>query len=102
MANPEKSPGDEDKAVSYHPCPSCGLSFSAAIVVCPNDGSVIRPNQALRNSLLSRYEFLSEAGAGGAGIVYRAKQKSTGRLVAIKMVALDDVNKDSVASFQTE
>jgi serine/threonine-protein kinase len=102
MANPEKPKGDADKAVSYHPCPTCGLPFNSAIVVCPNDGAVIRPNQALRNSLLSRYEFLSEAGVGGAGIVYKAKQKSTGKLVAIKMVSLDNVNKDSVARFQAE
>ncbi|HEY9754818.1 MAG TPA: serine/threonine-protein kinase [Oculatellaceae cyanobacterium] len=89
-------------ADAFHACPSCGISFSSAILVCPNDGAVIRQSQSIRNSLHSRYEFLSEAGAGGAGVVYKAKQKSTGKLVAIKMVSLDQVNKESQARFQAE
>jgi serine/threonine-protein kinase len=102
MTDVEKSGQDSEKPVSYHSCPSCGLPFNTAIVICPNDGTVIKGNQSLRNSLLNRYEFLSEAGSGGAGVVYKAKQKSTGRLVAIKMVSLDQVNKASQARFQAE
>jgi serine/threonine protein kinase len=102
MTDVEKSGQDSEKPVSYHSCPSCGLPFNTAIVVCPNDGTVIKTNQSLRNSLLTRYEFLSEAGSGGAGVVYKAKQKSTGKLVAIKMVSLDQVNKESQARFQAE
>jgi serine/threonine protein kinase len=102
MTDVEKSGQDSEKPASYHSCPSCGLPFNTAIVVCPNDGTVIKTNQSLRNSLLTRYEFLSEAGSGGAGVVYKAKQKSTGKLVAIKMVSLDQVNKESQARFQAE
>ena len=102
MADLESTQKDPSNPDSYHPCPSCGLSFSTAILVCPHDGSVIRQNHSLRNSLHSRYEFISEAGSGGAGVVYKAKQKSTGKLVAIKMVSLDQVNKESQSRFQAE
>jgi len=38
-----------------------------------------------RTPLKDKYEFLSVLGAGGAGVIYKAKQQPIGRLVAVKM-----------------
>jgi serine/threonine-protein kinase len=42
--------------------------------------------------LAGRYEFLDELGRGGTSVVYRARDRETGRTVAIKVVdrAADD------------
>ena len=40
-------------------------------------------------SLSGGYEILSELGAGSYGRVYRARQRSTGQLVAIKSLRIE-------------
>lgn len=81
---------EESAAVSVHliSCESC----SDAVANTPPDDFSARlrdvcsavPPTALRRRLIGAYEVLSEIGRGGCGVVYRARQSGTDRLIALK------------------
>ncbi len=52
--------------------------------------------------LQGRYEFITVIGAGGAGVIYKAKQKPLGRPVAVKMIHSHLVNVTALKRFLQE
>jgi serine/threonine-protein kinase len=93
-------------------CPQCGTTmpaFETRCSACGHQRSVTTAEQ--RDSLRERlqagiggaYELIDMLGKGGMGVVFRAKEKSLEREVALKVLAFDPLMApDAFARFERE
>ncbi len=81
-------------------CPRCLLGLATAALPAEDDEDLLNPCQTRR---FGDYELLAEVARGGMGIVYRARQASLGRELAIKMILGGEIAGDEArAMFQRE
>ena len=89
-------------------CPRCGTRYGGAAAFCQKDGARLEwagaePDPYIGRDLLGQFRIVEALGAGGMGRVYRARQTTLDRDVAIKILHSDLVqNPDAVRRFRRE
>jgi GAF domain-containing protein len=67
-------------------CAQCGHCDETSITVCPIDGTTMRPQPGVPQTVDNKYRIEQLLGRGGMGAVYRARDMRLNRLVALKVV----------------
>ncbi len=87
-------------------CPICEKEFDSGVKFCQQDGTelIFRSEDTMTGEMFDgRYRVIHKLGEGGMGAVYKAQQISTGKPVAIKVIAKSlTENPATVRRFQRE
>ncbi|MEM7435766.1 MAG: protein kinase [Myxococcota bacterium] len=89
-------------------CLRCGSKFGSQADFCPHDGTTLVrdddvPDSLIGTVLLEQFRIDALIGTGGMGTVYRARQTTVDRDVAVKVLRLELARDDNaVARFERE
>jgi hypothetical protein len=104
MSSPFVCPRGHRWESSSPQCPICGESVSpSAETTGDTPSQAVSAAQALPPLSVPGYEILIELGRGGMGVVHQARQVSSGRLVAVKVLREASLDSPQLRSrFRTE
>ncbi len=70
-------------------CPHCQALYATQFTHCPKDGHTLRPATELTAGTVIRgkYQILEKIGAGGMGVVYKARHLRFDEVCALKLVS---------------
>lgn len=79
-------------------CPECGKRFDSDVTECPSDGartySIVETGDLIGKQIDGRFTIRETLGTGGMGTVYRARQHSMDRDVAMKLLSRSRMNDE--------
>lgn len=91
----------EDESAQSVTCASCAITYPLAEIFRPRRLPPTDTEDLSKFPSLPDYEILSQLGQGGMGVVYKARQRSLKRIVALKMIR-GQVDERTRKRFQTE
>jgi tetratricopeptide (TPR) repeat protein/tRNA A-37 threonylcarbamoyl transferase component Bud32 len=101
VASPSAALGAEPTAAFGPPTAEPGAAQAAADVREPGGDGRLQPRDRVR--YIGDYEVLSVLGQGGMGVVYKARQLSLNRVVALKMIRnAEFASPEQLRRFQNE
>lgn len=88
--------------VPFQQCPRCLIDLGRSTRI-EEEGEALLDKPMTPQSAGFDYDLLEQIGRGGMGLVYRARQKSLNRIVAVKMIAKGDfASPAALARFRRE